>query len=138
VADNCSDHTAEIAAAAGAEVFVTVGNKGKKAGALNQALEHAMPYLSGADCIFSTDADVDVDAHFLENVERHFERDPDLAAVSSNHRVEFEGSLLERLQAIEFARDRRYMGRKQGNAGCCMSGQGTVPTTPGTTPTCRC
>ncbi|WP_212719278.1 glycosyltransferase family 2 protein [Blastococcus sp. CCUG 61487] len=37
VADNCSDDTAALARAAGAEVFETVGNRDKKAGALNQA-----------------------------------------------------------------------------------------------------
>ena len=37
VADNCSDDTVALALAAGAEVFETVGNSAKKAGALNQA-----------------------------------------------------------------------------------------------------
>lgn len=37
VADNCSDDTAQLARAAGAEVFETWGNRDKKAGALNQA-----------------------------------------------------------------------------------------------------
>jgi poly-beta-1,6-N-acetyl-D-glucosamine synthase len=37
VADNCSDDTAALARAAGAEVLETVGNRAKKAGALNQA-----------------------------------------------------------------------------------------------------
>jgi cellulose synthase/poly-beta-1,6-N-acetylglucosamine synthase-like glycosyltransferase len=37
IADNCSDDTVAIARAAGAEVFETVGNTDKKAGALNQA-----------------------------------------------------------------------------------------------------
>jgi poly-beta-1,6-N-acetyl-D-glucosamine synthase len=98
----------------------------RKAGALNQALDHVLPTLDDDDYILVMDADVDVDRAFLANVTRHFEKDHDLGAVSSNHGVEFRGNLLERLQALEFARDRRYMGRKQGNAGCCMSGQGTV------------
>ena len=37
IADNCSDDTVELALAAGAEVLQTVGNRDKKAGALNQA-----------------------------------------------------------------------------------------------------
>ncbi len=37
VADNCSDETVAVARAAGAEVFETVGNGDKKAGALDQA-----------------------------------------------------------------------------------------------------
>ena len=39
IADNCSDDTALIALAQGAEVYETVGNSDKKAGALNQALQ---------------------------------------------------------------------------------------------------
>ncbi len=39
IADNCTDDTAGIARAHGAEVFETVGNTEKKAGALNQALQ---------------------------------------------------------------------------------------------------
>ena len=38
VADNCTDETVAIARGAGVEVFETVGNTKKKAGALNQAL----------------------------------------------------------------------------------------------------
>ncbi|QBI20310.1 glycosyltransferase family 2 protein [Egibacter rhizosphaerae] len=38
VADNCTDDTERLAVAQGAEVFATVGNTAKKAGALNQAL----------------------------------------------------------------------------------------------------
>lgn len=37
VADNCTDDTVALASAAGAEVYETVGNEHKKAGALNQA-----------------------------------------------------------------------------------------------------
>ena len=38
VADNCTRRTAEIAREHGADVFTTIGNTEKKAGALNQAL----------------------------------------------------------------------------------------------------
>ncbi|GAA1797753.1 hypothetical protein GCM10009835_14880 [Planosporangium flavigriseum] len=37
IADNCDDDTATVAAAEGAEVYETAGNRDKKAGALNQA-----------------------------------------------------------------------------------------------------
>ncbi len=43
VADNCTDATEAIARAAGAEVRVTVGNRDKKAGALNQVLRDVLP-----------------------------------------------------------------------------------------------
>ena len=43
VADNCTDDTADIARQRGAEVFTTIGNREKKAGALNQALAECSP-----------------------------------------------------------------------------------------------
>ncbi|WP_347058975.1 glycosyltransferase family 2 protein [Blastococcus sp. HT6-30] len=49
VADNCSDDTAAIARAAGAEVFETVGNRDKKAGALNQAWRRRFRRSAAAD-----------------------------------------------------------------------------------------
>lgn len=58
VADNCSDQAAQVAAAAGAEVFTSVDNRARKAGALNQGFE-----LVDDDCDFllQTDADTILD-----------------------------------------------------------------------------
>ena len=56
-ADNCTDGTAARAEAAGAQVFATVGNLHKKAGALNQALEVLLPELGDADAVLVMDAD---------------------------------------------------------------------------------
>jgi cellulose synthase/poly-beta-1,6-N-acetylglucosamine synthase-like glycosyltransferase len=47
IADNCSDDTALIALAQGAEVYETVGNSDKKAGALNQGLERRFRRVAG-------------------------------------------------------------------------------------------
>ena len=49
VADNCSDDTAALALAAGAEVYETVGNRDKKAGALNQAWSLRFRRVADAD-----------------------------------------------------------------------------------------
>jgi cellulose synthase/poly-beta-1,6-N-acetylglucosamine synthase-like glycosyltransferase len=49
VADNCSDETALLARAAGAEVFETFGNRDKKAGALNQAWRQRFRRVADAD-----------------------------------------------------------------------------------------
>jgi cellulose synthase/poly-beta-1,6-N-acetylglucosamine synthase-like glycosyltransferase len=49
IADNCTDDTAAIARAHGAEVVETVGNTEKKAGALNQALARRFRRGGGAD-----------------------------------------------------------------------------------------
>jgi biofilm PGA synthesis N-glycosyltransferase PgaC len=46
VADNCSDATADIARGGGADVFITVDNVEKKAGALNQILPICSPGLT--------------------------------------------------------------------------------------------
>jgi hypothetical protein len=57
ICDNCTDETAAIAARHGAFVFNTVGNKAKKAGALNQALTRMLPSLRGDDLVLVMDAD---------------------------------------------------------------------------------
>src|SRR3954466_10924758 len=49
VADNCSDDTVTLALAAGAEVFETVGNGAKKAGALNQAWSYRFRRVTSGD-----------------------------------------------------------------------------------------
>ncbi|MGH3500629.1 MAG: glycosyltransferase, partial [Nocardioidaceae bacterium] len=53
VADNCTDDTEQVAAAAGAEVFATTGNEDRKAGALNQALDVLLPTLRASDCVMA-------------------------------------------------------------------------------------
>src|SRR5512139_691383 len=57
VADNCTDQTARIAVERGAEVVTTSGNTHKKAGALNQALDHVLPTLGDDAYVLVTDAD---------------------------------------------------------------------------------
>ena len=57
VADNCTDETAQIAAGMGVEVFETVGNVHKKAGALNQALDMLLPSQAEDDVVLIMDAD---------------------------------------------------------------------------------
>lgn len=57
VADNCTDRTEDIARAHGAEVFHTVHNAHKKAGALNQALSALLPVLGDDDLVLVQDAD---------------------------------------------------------------------------------
>ena len=43
IADNCTDATVEVARTHGVEVYETVGNTEKKAGALNQQLARSSP-----------------------------------------------------------------------------------------------
>ena len=65
VADNCTDRTEDVARAGGAEVFRTVGNTHKKAGALNQVLAGLLPALDDDDLVLVMDADSLLDPGFL-------------------------------------------------------------------------
>lgn len=78
IGDNCTDATERIARDHGVEVFSTVGNTAKKAGALNQAL----PLCEGSDYILDTDADSIVDRHFVERAVAEMEANSTIGAVS--------------------------------------------------------
>ena len=56
-ADNCTDATVELAAAEGVEVYETVDNSHKKAGALNQVLEQMLVPMNPSDGVLIMDAD---------------------------------------------------------------------------------
>lgn len=111
VADNCTDDTAAIARAHGAEVIETLGNTGKKAGALNQAL-HAM--LEQADAFLVMDADSTMSADFLSTAEELLDGDPGLGAVGGVFYGEDRPGLLARMQANEYARYGRDIARHRG------------------------
>ena len=68
VADNCTDRTEEVARAGGAEVFRTVGNTHKKAGALNQVLARVLPGLAEEDLVLVMDAVSKAVTEFLYNI----------------------------------------------------------------------
>ena len=65
VADNCTDDTADIARRGGAEVFTTVGNRDKKAGALNQVLAEMFADIDVRDVVMIMDADSVIVPEFL-------------------------------------------------------------------------
>ncbi len=81
VADNCSDGTVALALAAGAEVFETLGNTDKKAGALNQALAAVLPELNDQDYVLVQDADSLLDVGFVAAALRHLLADDSLVTV---------------------------------------------------------
>lgn len=129
VADNCTDNTISIARETGVEVFETVDNTHKKAGALNQALEK---YLEGEeDFVFVQDADSVIFPDFLENAIEHFNtRGKELGAVGGTFRalpIEKKSSLsqrvLWRLQDNEYARYQRDVERLNGK---CLVVTGTA------------
>jgi cellulose synthase/poly-beta-1,6-N-acetylglucosamine synthase-like glycosyltransferase len=114
VADNCTDDTADIARRHGAEVFTTVGNTEKKAGALNQALSEMFTEIEARDVVMIMDADSTVVPEFLETGMGRLEADPDLIAVGGVFYGEEGNGLVGQLQRNEFTRYQRYISRRHG------------------------
>ena len=127
VPNNCrkDDATAAVAAGLGAEVIELHGITGRKAGALNAALDIVLPQLDADDLVVCMDADTTIHPDLLKNAEAHFAADPHLGAVSSNHLVDFKRTAIELLQAMEYERDRRMIGRRKGHYGC-MTGMAAM------------
>lgn len=124
--DNCTDNTAEIAASFdGVRVMHSVKNTGRKAGAMNQALATILPSLEDEDLVLCMDADTVLHPDLIRNATSHFALIPQLGAVSSNHLVHDHSNLMELLQAMEYERDRRFIGRKGGKHGC-MTGMAAL------------
>jgi cellulose synthase/poly-beta-1,6-N-acetylglucosamine synthase-like glycosyltransferase len=114
VADNCSDDTPDIARRHGAEVFTTVGNTEKKAGALNQALAEMFDDIDARDVVMIMDADSVIVPEFLETALRRMDEDPDLMAVGGVFYGEQGSGLIGQLQRNEFTRYQRYISRRHG------------------------
>jgi cellulose synthase/poly-beta-1,6-N-acetylglucosamine synthase-like glycosyltransferase len=114
VADNCTDDTAGIARRGGAEVFTTVGNSDKKAGALNQALAEMFEHIETRDVVMIMDADSVIVPEFLQTAMGRLEADPDLIAVGGVFYGEEGSGLVGQLQRSEFTRYQRYISRRRG------------------------
>jgi poly-beta-1,6-N-acetyl-D-glucosamine synthase len=106
-------------------VMALHGITGRKAGALNAALNALLPSLDDDDLVVCMDADTVIHAELLQNAERHFTEDSGLGAVSSNHLIKRFGTVIEVLQAMEYERDRRFIGRRKGRYGC-MTGMAAM------------
>lgn len=130
VADNCTDATVPLARELGAEVFETAGNTHKKAGALNQALNHYLPELDDDDFIFVQDADSVIFTDFIANALAWFGRRRNLGALGGTFRAlpapEDAGTwerVLWRVQDNEYARYQRDVERLRGK---CLVVTGTA------------
>ena len=111
-ADNCTDRTAERAAAGGAFVFETVGNVHKKAGALNQALDQVLPELHDDDAILVIDADSFLTPTFVSEAQRHLhDRVGGVGGVFTGRPG---GGYVGMLQRNEYARYARDVHRRKG------------------------
>lgn len=114
VADNCTDDTEAIARANGVEVFVTVDNQQKKAGALNQALNKLLPSMGDNDIVMCMDADTVLDDGFLEAAIGRFTSDRALMAIGALFYGEEGHGLLGQLQRNEYVRYSREIRRRRG------------------------
>jgi len=114
IADNCTDATADIARACGAEVVHSEGNTELKAGALNQVLGRLIPETEARDAIMMMDADSVIGPEFLSTAMGRLEADRDLMAVGGVFYGERGGGLVGQLQRNEFSRYQRYIERRRG------------------------
>lgn len=123
VADNCTDATVDIARSYGVEVFVTVENSDKKAGALNQALRHYMPLAPKNGYFLLQDADSVLSDDFIENALRHLTACKSLGAVGGVFAGSKGGGFVGHLQRNEYARYARDVNRMDGR---CLVVTGTA------------
>lgn len=114
VADNCTDATESVARAHGAEVFRTVGNTQKKAGALNQALRTLLDGLGDNDVVMCMDADTVLDEGFLAAAVQRFTDDRALMAIGGLFYGEEGHGLLGQFQRNEYVRYSREIRRRRG------------------------
>jgi poly-beta-1,6-N-acetyl-D-glucosamine synthase len=121
ICDNCTDATPELAhSRPGWEVWESVGNTGKKGGALNQAWDRLKADLDDHDFIVTMDADTLLDARFVENAyakyqEKHV-KGHKLGGVCANfHGIELDNALGV-LQKMEYARAERINRSRRGRA----------------------
>jgi poly-beta-1,6-N-acetyl-D-glucosamine synthase len=112
VADNCTDATEAIAADEGATVFVTRGNRAKKAGALNQALDRYLPTLDADDFVLLMDADSAVCEGWVELALGHYSRAS--GGISGAYMPREVDGFVPLLQRVEYAQERRRIARRHG------------------------
>ena len=114
IADNCTDQTIEIARSRGVEVYETVNNKQKKAGALNQVLSQLLPELGENDTVMIMDADTVLRQGFIKSAVEHFVSDRGLSAIGGLFYGENRKGLLAQIQRNEYTRYSREIKRRRG------------------------
>ncbi|MFF0341530.1 glycosyltransferase [Kribbella sp. NPDC004875] len=117
IADNCTDRTVEVARAQHVEVYETVGNRDKKAGALNQVLDLLLPSLRDDDVVLVQDADSYLDPGFITAGLRAYAGNVGGVGGVFRGRIDSEtpwGRLVEWFQANEYARYELDIRRQRG------------------------
>lgn len=102
--DNCTDDTVAVARRAGAEVYETVENSAKKAGALNQGMQVLAGDWRHWDYLLQMDADTILERQFVENAVGELEDDAGLAGVCARFLTKTYRGLLPWLQRMEYQR----------------------------------
>lgn len=125
VADNCTDNTVGIARAFGTDVFETVDNRHKKAGALNQVLAELLPRQGENDLVMVMDADTVLGEGFLASVVRRMTDDRGLMAVGALFAGDGGGGILGQFQRNEYTRYARDLHRRRGRV-FVLTGTATV------------
>jgi cellulose synthase/poly-beta-1,6-N-acetylglucosamine synthase-like glycosyltransferase len=125
VTNNCTDGdaTREAARDAGAWVLDIPACEGKKAGALNHALDQVLPGLADTDFLLVQDADTILTIGFLEAAQAAMKRR--VGAIGSVFYGESGGGLLGQLQRMEYQRYAWEIGRTGGKA-VVLSGTATL------------
>ena len=114
VADNSTDRTVEIAREHGVEVFETVSNWKKKAGALNQALSVILSDKGPSDAILLMDADTVLSPRFIEVAACGLDEDPELAAVGARFSGAEGHGMIGQFQRNEFLRYSAQISARRG------------------------
>lgn len=121
ISDNSTDATVELARSRpGWEVWETVGNTGKKGGALNQAWAILEPTLADTDYVVTMDADTLLDPGFVECARAKFDEERakgcQLGGVCANFTGLPLDTALGALQMMEYARAERINRSRRGVA----------------------
>ena len=117
MADNCSDRTEPIVESRpGWTLWRSEGNRHKKAGALNQALERLEHngIVRPEDFVLVMDADTELDEAFIENALATQARHGRVGGVCATFYGKHGGGLLGGMQRLEYARFARSLARKRG------------------------
>lgn len=133
IADNCTDHTVEVAqpycVGFCVEVFETMGNQHKKAGALNQVLSEVLPRLEDEDMVLVMDADSFLDERFIESAEERLAADrfstSKYGGVGGTFLGRLGGGFVGMLQRNEYTRYAREVRRLKGKV-LCLTGTATL------------
>lgn len=125
VANNCTDNgaTYDTAHRAGAWTLDLHGIKGKKAGALNIALDLILPDLDDSDYVLIQDADTVLTPEFVQHAAAAMNRR--VGAVGGIFYGEPGGGILGQLQRMEYQRYAWEIGRN-GNKATVLTGTATL------------